>query len=354
VLPPGISAAFHPTSRLGVHALTRGSPGETPVVFVHGNLSSSRFFAELMQALPAGIHAIAPDLRGFGRTEPLPIDATRGMRDFADDLHALLEEPPLAAHRPHLVGWSVGGAVVMQYAIDHPDRVASLTLIAPMSPFGFGGTRDLSGAPCAPDFAGSGAGTAAAEYVQNLRAGDTSEASDLTPRGLMNKYYFRPPFRVPRDREDVYVAEILLTSLEPGGYPGDPATSPHWPGAAPGKLGMNNAISPAYCNVAGFARIDPRPPVLWIRGADDQVISDTSMFDLGYLGQLGAVPGWPGVDVYPPQPMIRQVRAVLDAYREAGGSYRELVLPGVGHSPHLEAPAQVLAALLEHLAGSPR
>lgn len=76
------------------------------------------------------------------------------------------------------------------------------------------------------------------------------------------------------------------------------------------------------------------------------------MFDLDYLGKLGAVPGWPGEEAYPPQPMIGQVRAVLDAYREAGGSYREIVLPGVGHAPHLEAPEQVRAALLEHLATS--
>jgi pimeloyl-ACP methyl ester carboxylesterase len=320
------------------------------VVFLHGNLSSSRFWEETMLALPAGVHAIAPDLRGFGRTERKAIDATRGLRDLADDLHALLEAMGCSGARPHLVGWSIGGALAMQYAIDHPAGVASLTLLAPMSPFGFGGTRDESGTPCTPDFAGSGAGTAAAEFVQRLQAGDTSEDSDFSPRKLMNTFYWKPPFRVSREREDVYVAEVLLTSTEPGGYPGDLATSSGWPGIAPGKLGINNAIAPAYCNLAAFAEIDPRPPVLWIRGADDQVVSDTSMFDLGYLGKLGAVPGWPGEDAYPPQPMIRQVRAVLDAYRDAGGSYREIVLPGVGHTPHLEAAAQVQAALLEHLA----
>ena len=348
-LLPGIAAASYQTSRLRIHALTRGTRGETTVVFVHGNLSTSRFWEETMLALPPDVHAVAPDLRGFGRTERKAIDATRGLRDFADDVHALLEEigPGGALH---LVGWSVGGAVAMQYAIDRPARVASLTLLAPMSPFGFGGTRDEAGRPCAPDYAGSGAATAAPEFVQRLRAGDASEESDLSPRRLMNSYYFKPPFRAPREREDVHVAEILLTSTEPGGYPGDPATSPSWPGAAPGKLGMNNAISPAYTNLAAFAAIEPRPPVLWIRGADDQVVSDASMFDFGHLGKLGAVPDWPGEEVYPPQPMIRQVRAVLDAYREAGGSYREVVLPGVGHTPHLEAPAQVRAALLELLA----
>lgn len=348
-LLPGISAASYQTSRLRIHALVRGPAGGTPVIFLHGNASAARFWEELMLALPPDVRAIAPDLRGYGRTEAAAIDATRGLRDFADDLHALLEAAAPGGAAPHLVGWSAGAGVAMQYAIDRPGRVASLTLIAAMSPFGFGGTADERGTPCAPDYAGSGGGTAAAEFVQRIRAGDAGADGAHAPRNVMNTYYFKPPFRAQPAREDVYVAEVLSSSTEPGGYPGESLPSPHWPGIAPGALGMNNAISPAYCNLAAFAAIEPRPPVLWIRGADDQIVSDTSLFDLGFLGQLGAVPGWPGEAVYPPQPMVRQLRAVLDAYREAGGSYRELVLPDVGHSPHIEAPAAVRAALLEHL-----
>lgn len=320
------------------------------MVFLHGNASASRFFEETMLALPAELHAIAPDLRGYGRTEPKAIDATRGLRDFSDDLHALLEETGLGGGALHLVGWSVGAGVAMQYAIDHAARVASLTLIAPMSPFGFGGTKDAAGTPCTADFAGSGGGTAAGEFVKRITAGDTGEESSFSPRKVMNTYYVKPPFRAAPAREDVYVEEILSSSTEPGCYPGDLTTSTSWPGIAPGTLGMNNAISPAYCNLGAFAAIDPRPPVLWIRGTDDQIVSDTSLFDLGFLGKLGAVPGWPGDDVHPPQPMVAQTRAVLDAYRAAGGSYREVVLPDVGHSPHVEAPEAFNTALLEFLA----
>jgi hypothetical protein len=92
------------------------------------------------------------------------------------------------------------------------------------------------------------------------------------------------------------------------------ATSPNWPGVAPGSRGVNNALSPKYCDLSGFAAIDPKPPVLWIRGPDDQVVSDTSTFDFGHLGKLGVVPGWPGDGVYPPQPMLAQ-RAALAAGR---------------------------------------
>ena len=70
--------------------------------------------------------------------------------------------------------------------------------------------------------------------------------------------------------------------------------------------------------------------------ADDQVVSDTSFFDFGFLGQIGAVPGWPGVDAYPPQPMKTQVRTVLERYKANGGEYREAQLAECGHSPHIE------------------
>lgn len=351
-LLPGVTSNTYPTSRLRVHALTSGDPSGQPVVFIHGNASAARFWEETMLALPAGYFAIAPDLRGYGRTEPKVIDATRGLRDFSDDLHALLTETDLAKDKKvHLVGWSVGGGVAMQYAIDHADRVASITLEAPMSPFGFGGTKDEKGTPAAADFAGSGGGTANPEFVKRIGARDASEESDFSPRKVMNAFYFKPAFRAERGREDIYVEEILATNTGEGMYPGDLTTSTSWPGVAPGKVGMNNAISPAYCNLSAFASISPKPPVLWIRGADDQIVSDTSLFDLAFLGKLGAVPGWPGEEACPPQPMIRQIRAMLDAYREAGGTYREVPLLHVGHSPHIENAEAYRAELGSFLQG---
>ena len=42
-----------------------------------------------MLALPAAYRPLAIDLRGFGGTDPEPVDATRGLRDYADDLSAV-------------------------------------------------------------------------------------------------------------------------------------------------------------------------------------------------------------------------------------------------------------------------
>jgi pimeloyl-ACP methyl ester carboxylesterase len=352
----GVSQTTIVTPRYRTRLLAAGDPKGTPVVFIHGNVSSARFFEETLVSLPPRLRGLAVDLRGYGDAEALPVDATRGLRDFSDDLRAVLTHADVGTkeRKVHLVGWSIGGGVVMQYAIDHPEHVASLTLLAPMSPYGFGGTRDASGALSWDDAAGSGAGTANAEFKNRLASKDASEESNFSPRKVMNQFYFKPPFRVARAREDLFVEEILKMVVGDDNYPGDAAASVNWPGLAPGKRGVNNAISPRYVNLSAFAKIakiEPRPDVLWIRGAEDQIVSDTSLFDFGFLGQLGAIPGWPGKDVFPPQPMIGQVRAVLDAYRAAGGKVREEVLPGVGHSPSIEAPDAFLRLLLSSLEG---
>ena len=100
----------------------------------------------------------APDMRGYGDSEVLSVDATGGMRDFSNDLNAFVQSLDLNPF--HLLGWSLGGNIAMQYVIDHPGNVHSLTLESVSSPFGFGGTKDSVGTPTWPDFAGSGGGTA--------------------------------------------------------------------------------------------------------------------------------------------------------------------------------------------------
>ncbi|GBD08539.1 Haloacetate dehalogenase H-1 [Candidatus Thermoflexus japonica] len=330
----GIRCEQVTTSRLDFHVLFSGPPDGEPVVFLHGNVSSATFWEETMQALPSGFRGIAPDLRGYGESERRPVDATRGLRDFSDDLHALVEA--LGLTRFHLVGHSMGGGIAMQYAIDHADRILSLTLVDPLSPFGFGGTKDPEGTPCWPDYAGSGGGTANPEFVRRLAMGDRGEESDFSPRRVLRAFCGKAPFLHPR--EDILVESMVRTAVGEENYPGDFQGSANWPGVAPGTRGVNNAMSPKYCNLSALVRISPKPPVLWVRGAEDTIVSDTSLFDFGYLGVLGMIPGWPGETIYPPQPMIAQTRAVLERYRAGGGQYREEVIPAAGHTPYLERP----------------
>jgi pimeloyl-ACP methyl ester carboxylesterase len=343
----GVRAGQVRTPRLRHHVLSAGEGDGPVIVFVHGNLSTGRFFEETLAALPPGCRGLAPDLRGFGRSEPAPVDATRGVRDFSDDLAELLASPELpAAGQVHLVGWSLGGGVVMQYAIDHPGRVASVTLLSAMSPYGFGGTSDAAGTLCYPDAAGSGAGGVAPGLIDALKAGDRGDANSFAPRPTIRSLYLKPPFQLPPGREDLLVDEILLTALGDDNYPGDARSSPNWPNVSPGSRGVNNAISPRYCDLAGFAEVATRIPVLYVRGDSDLIVSDQSMVDFGQLGKIGAVPGWPG-ERFPPQPMVTQLRAVLGTARAGGGAVREEVFPDCGHAPHLEHPGRFRDLLCE-------
>jgi pimeloyl-ACP methyl ester carboxylesterase len=60
------------TPRLATHLLQSGPVDGTPVLFVHGNGASSVFFEETLVAIPPGYRGLAPDLQGFGRSEPGP------------------------------------------------------------------------------------------------------------------------------------------------------------------------------------------------------------------------------------------------------------------------------------------
>ncbi|KPL85570.1 alpha/beta fold hydrolase [Herpetosiphon geysericola] len=340
----GLTARVVQTPRLAMHVLERGDPNNQPIVLVHGNVSAARFWEELMLVLPDDYYVIAPDLRSYGRSERLPLDATRGVRDFSDDLDSLLQT--LNLRQPHLVGWSLGGNIILQYALDYAANVRSLTLVAPGSPYGYGGTHGHDGQPNSPDYAGSGGGTANAAFVEALKNQDRG-AGPVSPRTIMNSFYFKPPFR--SSREDMFVDEMLQTYCSPQNYPGDLVASENWPLVAPGTGGVNNALSPKYLNQSSFATIQPQPPVLWIRGDADQIVSDASMFDLCMLGQLGLVPGWPGAETHPAQPMVGQMRAVLENYAAHGGDYQETVLANCGHSPHIEQPSLFNTALLDFL-----
>lgn len=314
------------TGRLRMHLIESGPEDGIPVVLLHGNLSTGRFYAHLLPDAPDRYRLIAPDMRGFGDSEHAPMDATRGLRDWADDTHALLTT--LGIDRPpHLAGWSTGGAAIAHYAIDHP--VVSLTLIDPVSPYGFGGTR-LDGSPCSPDFAGSGAGVVSPEFVQRLAAGDRSSESTASPRVVMTSSYWAPTHKDPR--EDELLDEVLKSAIGDDFYPGDMTPSEHWPGAAPGTRGIINALSPKYCDWSGLAELARKPPILWTYGSEDVVISDRSAWDVGTLGQAGHVQGWPGEEVHPPQPMVSQTAAVLE---RCGARVERF--EGSGHFPPIDA-----------------
>ncbi|GGM13103.1 alpha/beta fold hydrolase [Micromonospora yangpuensis] len=93
----------------------------TPLVLLHAGIADRRMWREQLLALADRHRVIVPDLRGYGESE-LP------QTEFAhhDDVAALLAA--LDIPRAVLVGCSFGGAVAIDTALAHPERVAGLAL----------------------------------------------------------------------------------------------------------------------------------------------------------------------------------------------------------------------------------
>jgi pimeloyl-ACP methyl ester carboxylesterase len=329
----GITEQMITTARITTRVLCCGAADGIPVIFVHGNLSSATWWEDAMVTLPQSYRAIAYDQRGYGGADPSKkTDATRGMCDLADDLAALMDT--LSIDKAHLVASSMGGSVLWQFMMDYPLRCITVTQVAPGSPYGFGGTHGNDGIPNFDDFAGSGGGLINPQFAAQIKAGDRSDALPVSPRNYLKRLW--DAANEPKRIEEI-LSSTLSTHIGEQDYPGDFVPSPNYPGFAPGIWGVNNALSPKYLkHPSALYAINPKPPVLWIRGDKDVSVADGSLGDYATLGKMGLIPNYPGEDVVPPQPMVSQTHAVLEQYQANGGWYREIVLEGAGHVPYLD------------------
>ena len=102
------------------HVLTWGRPDAPKLFLLHGWMDVGASFQFLVDAFSREWYAIAPDLRGFGRSAWQP--QGYWFQDYVADLEALL-----ARFAPegqvNLIGHSLGGNVVMHYAGVRPQRV---------------------------------------------------------------------------------------------------------------------------------------------------------------------------------------------------------------------------------------
>lgn len=106
-----------------------GSGNET-IILLHSGGSSSAQWEKIAEALPAGLSIIAPDLIGFGDTEPWPVPGA-----LTHDLQADLTAAVIGAagfKAVHVVGHSYGGGTAIRLAVRHPEMVRSLVFIEPI------------------------------------------------------------------------------------------------------------------------------------------------------------------------------------------------------------------------------
>lgn len=107
--------------------------GNETIVLIHGNMTSSKHWDLLMEALPDTYTIYAPDLRGFG--ESTYHERIESIRDFSHDIADWADQLDLEEF--HVIGWSLGGVISMQLTIDHPEKVKKLVLLASASSQGY-------------------------------------------------------------------------------------------------------------------------------------------------------------------------------------------------------------------------
>jgi len=102
------------------HVTTWGDPSAAKLFMLHGWMDVGASFQFLVDALSNDWHVIAPDLRGFGGSQWQP--QGYWFHDYIADLEALIDH---TAHGEavNLLGHSLGGNIVMQYAGIRPARV---------------------------------------------------------------------------------------------------------------------------------------------------------------------------------------------------------------------------------------
>jgi 3-oxoadipate enol-lactonase len=93
-------------------------------LLVHGLMITGEMFEPVIEHFAAQHRVIVPDLRGHGRSRELPPPYTAAR--LASDLSRLLDH--LGIDSTAVLGYSQGGAIAQQLALDHPERCNRLVL----------------------------------------------------------------------------------------------------------------------------------------------------------------------------------------------------------------------------------
>ena len=148
VLPRGVRSRFvSGVNGLRLHVLEAGyeRPGQPGILLIHGFPELAYSWRHIMTPLAAaGYHVFAPDVRGFGRTTPAPVDYDDDLRPFGT-LNKMKDMVALASAMGHrslaaVFGHDAGSPLAGWCALARPDMFRSVVMMS--APFG--------GAPALP------------------------------------------------------------------------------------------------------------------------------------------------------------------------------------------------------------
>ncbi|MDQ7809261.1 alpha/beta fold hydrolase [Amycolatopsis sp. A133] len=288
-LPPPWPAAFEEAGTARLHIRRTPGPDAVPAVYVHGLGGSSTNWTDLAALLAPVAGGTAPDLPGFGCSEP-----EEGF-DFSLQAHAdvVVRHIETVGGPVHLFGNSMGGAIALLVAAQRPELVKTLTLISPAVPDLRLDPRRLSDPRMA------------LAYLPLVGARVRAQLAALGPReraAQVIKLCFADPSRFPESR----LEELTEEHGARAGFA--------W--AAPAMARSTFAIFRAWSTrgKASLWSVAPlvKAPTLVVWGREDRVISVKRA--------------------------VRTARAIPRA--------RLLVLPRTGHVAQMERPIVVAKAVL--------
>ena len=102
-----------------------GKPSGRPLLLVHGFMDVGASFAALADDLGDDFHCVAPDLRGFGDTDPTPNGVGYFFYEYVPDLHGIIEAV-WPGEAIAILGHSMGGNIASMYAGTFSERVSHL------------------------------------------------------------------------------------------------------------------------------------------------------------------------------------------------------------------------------------
>ena len=268
-------------------------PNGRTVVLLHGKNFCGATWESVIKALIAtGYRVIAPDQVGFCRSAK-PAGYQMSFHQLATNTHALLTS--LGVTKPIVMGHSMGGMLAMRYALQYPDDTAALVLVNPI------GLEDWTAKGVPPASIDS-------LYVKELE----TDAESI--KGYQLDVYYHGNWEPRYDR---WVE--MLASM----YRGNDGHRVAWAQARATDMIQSQPVIHEIDNI--------RVPTLLMIGERDRTALGRDRAKPEDAAKLGNYP-------------------VLAREAADGIPGAALVtFANLGHSPHVEAPEQFNAALLESL-----
>jgi pimeloyl-ACP methyl ester carboxylesterase len=121
-LPEATASGMAPVNDIEMYYATYGDPANPALLLLHGGLGNADYFVNQIPVFSEKYYVIAADSRGHGRSTMS--EQQIGYALMASDVLALLDYLEIEA--VNLVGWSDGGIIGLDIAINHPDRLIKL------------------------------------------------------------------------------------------------------------------------------------------------------------------------------------------------------------------------------------